>query len=175
MRPALALAGFTALVLASAPSVEGADADRPRVALSVSPAQLAVSGAGLESNQAAKRWCRAGRGRRYAASARPANGGEDVAPDRARTVTAPPGRERDPDTPSKATPTREPGDHHVLVLLTTRPLRGGRVNVQVRPGVRVRMVVPGRIVRQRHTRRCFASGSGAAHASCSSRSRTAAT
>jgi hypothetical protein len=42
----------------------------------------------------------------------------------------------------------EPGDHHVLVLLTTRPLRGGRVNVQVRLGVRLRMVVPGRIVRQ---------------------------
>jgi hypothetical protein len=42
----------------------------------------------------------------------------------------------------------EPGDHHVLVLLTTRPLRGGRVNVQVRLGVRVRMVVPGRVVRQ---------------------------
>jgi len=42
----------------------------------------------------------------------------------------------------------EPGDHQVLVLLTTRPLRGGRLNVQVRLGVRVRMVVPGRIVRQ---------------------------
>jgi hypothetical protein len=42
----------------------------------------------------------------------------------------------------------EPGDHHVLVLLTTRPLRGGRVNVQVRLGVRLRMVVPGPIVRQ---------------------------
>jgi hypothetical protein len=41
----------------------------------------------------------------------------------------------------------EPGEHHVLVLLTTRPLRGSRVNVQVRLGVRIRMVVPGRIVR----------------------------
>nr|MDP9303200.1 hypothetical protein [Actinomycetota bacterium] len=42
----------------------------------------------------------------------------------------------------------EPGDHQVLVLLTAHPLRGGRVNVQVRLGVRVRMVVPGRIVRR---------------------------
>jgi hypothetical protein len=41
----------------------------------------------------------------------------------------------------------EPGEHRILALLTTRPLRGGRVNVQVRLGVRIRMVVPGRIVR----------------------------
>jgi hypothetical protein len=49
----------------------------------------------------------------------------------------------------RVTPPRgaEPGDHHLLVLLTTRPLRGARVNVQLRLGVRIRMVVPGRIVR----------------------------
>jgi hypothetical protein len=41
----------------------------------------------------------------------------------------------------------EPGEHDVLVLLTTRHLRGDRVYVQVRLGVRIRMVVPGRIVR----------------------------
>jgi hypothetical protein len=49
----------------------------------------------------------------------------------------------------RASPPRhaEPGEHHVLVLLTTRPLRGNRVNVRLRLGVRIRMVVPGRIVR----------------------------
>jgi hypothetical protein len=41
----------------------------------------------------------------------------------------------------------EPGDHPVLILLTTRALRGSRVNVQLRLGVRITMVVPGRIVR----------------------------
>jgi hypothetical protein len=41
----------------------------------------------------------------------------------------------------------EPGHHRVLVLLTTRPLGGGRVNVQLRLGVRIKMFVPGRIVR----------------------------
>jgi hypothetical protein len=41
----------------------------------------------------------------------------------------------------------EPGNHQVLVLLTTRPLHGGRVNVQMRLGVRIRMVAPGRVVR----------------------------
>jgi hypothetical protein len=33
------------------------------------------------------------------------------------------------------------------VLLRTRPLRGGRVNVQLRLGIRIKMVVPGRIER----------------------------
>ena len=46
MKSALALAGFAALVLASAPSAAGADADRPRVALSVSPARLALAAPG---------------------------------------------------------------------------------------------------------------------------------
>ena len=31
--------------------------------------------------------------------------------------------------------------------MRTRPLRGGRVNVQLRVGIRIRIVVPGRIVR----------------------------
>jgi hypothetical protein len=42
----------------------------------------------------------------------------------------------------------EPGDHHAFVLLTTRPLGGSRVNVHVRLGIRVRIVVPGRVVRR---------------------------
>src|SRR5947207_1831380 len=42
----------------------------------------------------------------------------------------------------------EPGDHQVLVQLTTRPVRGKRVSVQVRLGVRIRMTVSGRIVRR---------------------------
>ena len=148
MRQALALAGFTALVLASAPSVEGAGADRPRVALSVSPAQLAVSAPGsraiklrndgaervvvdatrrtLSRQKAAKTWLRIVPARLQ------------LRPGESATLTL---RVR---RPRRA----EPGDHQVLVLLTTRPLRGGRVNVQVRLGVRLRMVVPGRIVRQ---------------------------
>lgn len=42
----------------------------------------------------------------------------------------------------------EPGDHRAVVVLTTRPLRAGRVNVQVRLGVRVKLHVPGRIVQK---------------------------
>jgi hypothetical protein len=41
----------------------------------------------------------------------------------------------------------EPGDHALLVLLAARPARAGGVAVQVRLGVRVRVRMPGRIVR----------------------------
>ncbi|MDQ2968245.1 MAG: hypothetical protein M3R37_08000 [Actinomycetota bacterium] len=147
MRPALALAGLTALVLASAPSAEGAGADRPRVALSVSPAQLALTAPASRTiklrndgaervvvtatqrtlgPQAVAKWLEIVPARRLLSSGESATLTLRVEPPR-RT---------------------EPGDHHVLVLLTTRPLRGGRVNVQVRLGVRVRMVVRGRIARR---------------------------
>jgi hypothetical protein len=139
VRAALALAGLTALVPASAPSAEGADAARPRVALSVSPAQLAVSVPGSRRirvrNEGAERvvvdvtrrtWLRIVPARLTLRS------GESA------TLTL--GLRR----PAHA----EPGDHLALVLLTTRPLRAGRVNVQVQLGVRVKLRVPGRIVRQ---------------------------
>ncbi|MDX6484465.1 MAG: hypothetical protein QOE95_2236, partial [Gaiellaceae bacterium] len=147
MRQALALAGLTALVLASAPSAVGADADQPRVSLSVSPARLALAAPGartiklrnsgaeqvvvdvtrrpLDPQPAAKTWLQISPARLVLHS------GENAI----LTLRASP--------PLHA----EPGEHHVLVLLTTRPLHGGRVNVQVRLGVRIRMDVPGRIVR----------------------------
>jgi hypothetical protein len=147
VRQALALAGLTALVLASAPSAAGADADRPRVSLSVSPARLALAAPGartiklrnsgaeqvvvdvtrrpLDPQPAAKTWLQISPARLVLHS------GENAI----LTLRASP--------PLHA----EPGEHHVLVLLTTRPLHGGRVNVQVRLGVRIRVVVPGRIVR----------------------------
>jgi hypothetical protein len=147
VRQALALAGLTALVLASAPSAAGADANRPRVSLSVSPARLALTAPGartiklrnsgaeqvvvdvtrrpLDPQPAAKTWLQISPARLVLHS------GENAI----LTLRASP--------PRRA----EPGEHHVLVLLTTRPLHGGRVNVQVRLGVRIRMIVPGRIVR----------------------------
>jgi hypothetical protein len=148
VRPAVALAGFTALVLASAPSADGAGADRPRVALSVSPAQLALAAPGSRTIKLRN------------------DGAERVVVDATRQT---PGRQTSEKTWLQIVPAHlvlrsgesavltlrvrpprraEPGDHHVLVLLTTRPLRGGRVSVQVRLGVRIRMVVPGRIVRR---------------------------
>ncbi len=42
----------------------------------------------------------------------------------------------------------EPGDHHAVLVLTTRPVRGTRVAVRMRLGVRVVVRVAGRIVRR---------------------------
>jgi hypothetical protein len=147
LRPALALAGFTALVLAPTPAAEGVGADRPRVALSVSPAQLALAAPASRRikvrNDGAERVAvdvvRRTFDRRTTAKAWlqivPArfllrSGENAILTLRARS-------------PRRA----EPGDHHVLVLLRTRPLRGGRVDVQVRLGVRIKVRMPGRIVR----------------------------
>ena len=49
-----------------------------------------------------------------------------------------------------ATPPRraEPGDHHAVLLLTTRPVRGAKVAVRMRLGVRIVLRVAGRIVRR---------------------------
>ena len=139
MRAALALAGLTVLVPASAPAAEGAGAARPRVALSVSPAQLALTVPGARRirvrNEGAERvvvnvsrrtWLRIVPARLSLRS-----GESAILTLRLRR-------------PAHA----EPGDHRALVLLTTRPLRAGRVNVQVRLGVRVKLRVPGRIVWQ---------------------------
>jgi hypothetical protein len=147
VRPAFALAAFAAAVLASAPSAEGADADRPRVAVSVSPAQLALVGPGSRriklrndgaervaidvtrravGRQAVAAWFRIVPGRVLLASGDSATLTLRVSP------------------PRKA----EPGTHRALVLVTTRPLRDGPVNVRMRLGIRLRIVVPGRIVRR---------------------------
>src|SRR5437867_1255550 len=42
----------------------------------------------------------------------------------------------------------EPGDHHALVLLTTRPVRRGPVAIRTRVGVLVLVRVRGKIVRR---------------------------
>jgi hypothetical protein len=147
VRSALVL-GLTALVLASAPSAEGADANRPRFALSVSPARLALAAPGSRTIKLRN------------------DGVERVVVDATRRTL---GRQTVSKTWLQVVPARlllragesailtlrvkqsrraEPGDHRLLVLLTARPLRGSRVNLQVRLGVRVRVVVSGRIVRR---------------------------
>jgi hypothetical protein len=148
VKPALALAGLTALVLASASSAAGADADKPRVALSVSPARLAVAAPGARTiklrNSGAERVV-VDVTRRPLGPQPAAKTWLQITP--ARVVL---GSEESAILTLRASPPRraEPGEHRMLVLLTTRPLHGGRVNVQVRLGVRIRMVVLGRIVRR---------------------------
>lgn len=139
--------GLTALVLASAPSAEGVGAGRPRVALSVSPARIALSAPGSRTiklrNDGVERVVvdatRRTLGRQTATKA-----WLQIVPARLSLRS---GESAILTLRVKQSRRAEPGDHQVLVLLTSRPLPGGRVNVQVRLGVRVRVVVPGRIVR----------------------------
>ena len=125
MRTALALAGLAALVLAPAPSAEGADAARPRVALSVSPTRLVLPAPGSRAIKV-----RNDGAEQVAVDATHRTGGGaavtkwlEIVPARVLirsgasamlTLRAEP--------PQRA----EPGDHPVVVLLTTRPLAGGR-------------------------------------------------
>ena len=147
MRAALALAGLTALLLASAPSAEGAGAARPRVALSVSPARLVLAVPGARAirvrNDGAEQVV-------VDATRRPVGGQAvakwpEIAPAR---VVLNSGASAMLTVRAELNERAEPGDHHFLVLLTTRPLGGARVDVQVRLGVRIRVVVPGRVVRR---------------------------
>jgi len=147
VRPALALVGLTALVLASAPSAEGTDADRPRVALSVSPARLALAAPGSRTikvrNDGAERVV-VDVGRRMLGRETAAKTWLQIVPSRLVLGS----RESAILTLRVKAPQRaEPGDHPVLALLTTRAVRGSRVNVQLRLAVRITMVVPGPIVR----------------------------
>jgi hypothetical protein len=144
------LVALAAGVLAVAPtsSAKEVGAVRPPVALSVSPAHVEMAAPGsrvirlrnvgtrdvvvdttrkpLGPRPAAEPWVTIGPARlmlRPAASA-------------AFTVRASPRTEA------------APGDHHVLVLLTARPVIASRVFVRMRLGVIVRVRVAGRIVRR---------------------------
>jgi hypothetical protein len=147
VRPVLALATLTALVLALAPSAEGAGADRPRIALSVSPAQLTLEAPSSRRinlrNDGAERVVVDVSRRAFRRQAT-AQRWLQVVP--ARLVLRP-GRSAALTIRVSAARGEEPGEHQLLVLVTTRPLDGSRVTLHVRLGVRVRVHVPGRILR----------------------------
>lgn len=137
-----------ALAFALAPTSSAALAGPPRVQLSVSPARLALSGASartLRLRNAGSERVLVDVTRRTADGRTAARTWLGVAPTRlslragATAVLT-----------VRVTPPRgaEPGDHRVLVLLTTRPLRSGGVNVQARLGVRVKIRVHGLVVRR---------------------------
>jgi hypothetical protein len=148
MRPRLVLALGTVLAFASGSAVDAVGGGAPPVALSVSPARLAlaapasrtlelrnvgtervvvdVAPKSLDRPPAAKQWL----------SVRPAR---LVLPARSRAVVT---------LRARANGLVRPGDHQLLVLLVARPLSRTRVAVRVRLGVRIRIRTPGRIVRR---------------------------
>jgi hypothetical protein len=138
----LGLAVFAGFLL-TASAAEAVSADRPRVALSVSPARLALAAPGSRRINVRN------------------DGTEQVVVDILRRTVATrwlqisperlllgPGRSAVLTLRAKAGPDAEPGDHQVLVLLTTRPQHGSRVALRLRLGVRVSVRMPGQIVRR---------------------------
>ena len=160
------VAAVMVAALALAPASSGAGAARPALALTATPAHLALAASSRPAMRAATPGApplvvdvaRAGfsldrRGRpriaprdgaRAAAAwiaVRPARFVLRAGANRLLTVTA-------------RLPRRvEPGDHDALVLLTTRPQRGAGVAVRVRIGVVVVVRAPGKVIRRLVVRR----------------------
>ncbi len=140
-----------------APAPAGAGGAPPVVSLSATPSRVLVDARGTTRIEVANRGRSAIRvmaapeglaldlrGRptlRRATAARWVH----VAP---RGLSLLPGRSSALTVRSSAPSTAEPGDHHAVLLLTTRPLARGGVSVRMRVGVRVVIRVPGAIVRR---------------------------
>jgi hypothetical protein len=136
----LGLAVFAGFLL-TASAAEAVSADQPRVALSVTPARLALAAPGSRRINVRN------------------DGVEQVVVDVLRRTVATtwlqisperlllgPGRSAALTLRAKAGPGAEPGDHRVLVLLATRPQHGSRVAFRLRLGVRVSVRMPGRVI-----------------------------
>ena len=142
MNGALALAVLAGLLL-TASAAEAVSADRPRVALSVSPARLALAAPGSRRINVRN------------------DGVEQVVVDVLRRTVAMrwlqisperlllgPGRSAVLTLRAKTGRDVEPGDHQVLVLLATLPQHGSRVALRLRVGVRVSVRMSGRVIRR---------------------------
>jgi hypothetical protein len=141
VRSALALAVFAGLVLTPAPnSATGAGVARPRVALSVSPAKVAVVAPGSRRitvrNDGAEQ---------VDVVIAVATTQLHVTPRRLLLGT---GKSASLTLLAGLDRKSEPGEHRAVVLLTARSPRGGHVDLQLRVGVRVKVRVPGQIVRR---------------------------
>jgi len=148
-------------LLALVPASAGAGTTRPPLALTATPARLALVGSGSTTVRVTNPGTspirveadRAGfsldvRGRPRTAPLRgPRAAARWVAVSPARFVV-PPGASRSLAVSARLPGRIEPGDHDALVLLTTRPSIAGGVAVRVRLGVVVVVRAPGAVVRR---------------------------
>jgi hypothetical protein len=140
VKRALVVTACGALALAPTPAAARMGAERPTVQLSVSPARLTLTA------PAARRITLRNTGARRVVV--------EVAPRADWLLVVPTRLELRSGASGNLTlrvprlQRAEPGEHRARVLLTTRPLSGGRVDVKVRLGVRVTMRVAGRVVRR---------------------------
>ena len=158
MRRAAGLALATVVLV---PASAGAGTTRPPLALTATPAHVALAGSG----QATVRVTNAGLSPVVVDVARAGfsldlRGRPKVVPRGGPRASVPwltvrpgrfvlrPGAGRSLTVASRLPGRVEPGDHDAVVLLTTRPQRGAAVAVRVRIGIVVVVRAPGRIVRR---------------------------
>jgi hypothetical protein len=154
-------AGLALAALVLVPASAGAGTTRPPLALTATPAHVALAGSGLATIRVTNPGlspvvvdvARAGfsldlRGRPKVV----ARGGVRAAVSwltvRPGRLVLPAGGSRSLTVSSRLPVRTEPGDHDALVLLTTRPQRGAGVAVRMRIGVVVVVRAPGRVVRR---------------------------
>lgn len=143
------------------PASAGAGTARPPLALTATPAHVALAGSGRAtvrvtnpgSSQVVVDVGRAGfaldlRGRPKLVPSRGVRGAAPWLSVRPGRFVLPPGSSRSLTVSSRLPLGVEPGDHDALVLLTTRPRRGGAVGVRMRIGLVVVVRAPGRVVRR---------------------------
>lgn len=148
------------------PALAGPSAAAPPIALTASPARLALPGPGraaIEVRNAGRRpivldVSRAGfrldlRGRPRIA---PRRRGDPRLTMRPSVLALAPGASKTVAIEATLPRRAEPGDHDAVVLLTTRPRRAAGVAVRMRIGVVVVVRAPGRIVRRLELRRLHA-------------------
>ena len=140
MKQALVVTACGVLALAPTPAAARVGAERPSVQLAVSPARLTLTA------PAARRITLRNTGtRRVVVEVVPRADWLLVVPARLELRS---GATRSLTLRVPPLQPAEPGEHRAHVLLTTRPLGGGRVDVKVRLGVRVTMHVAGTVVRR---------------------------
>ncbi|MGE5689889.1 MAG: hypothetical protein ACM33B_04975 [Pseudomonadota bacterium] len=154
-----ALLAATALLAPAAPA--GASAARPLVSLSASPSRVALDGGGATRIEvtnvgtaviavavSAEGLALDLRGRPSVARGRSARSAAPWLSVRPRSLVLRPGRTAALAVAVTLPRRAEPGDHHALLLLTSRPLARGGVSVRMRLGVRVLVRAPGTVVRR---------------------------
>ena len=154
-------AAFVSALLVALPH-DGAGREQPVVSLSAVPARVDLEGKATESvavtNFGSTRVVVSARAGSFTVDlrGRPALVARRTAPRsaaswlslRPRELSISPGSTAVLHVESRVPARAEPGDHHAVLLLATRPTGAGRVGVRMRLGVRVAVRVPGVVVRR---------------------------
>ena len=156
------VAALLAVLTVLAPAAPaGAGAARPLVSLSAAPSRVALTGAATQRvavtnvGTSAIVVSASAEGLALDARGRPAIARRSAPRSAARwlrivpaSLSLRPGAAASVTVASKLPRRAEPGDHHALLLLASRPLARGGVNVRMRLGVRIVVRAPGRVVRR---------------------------